>query len=121
MRYGDDEIAVLAARQRWRRVACCWYTARVAQGGSPVKKAVITSACRTAVARFLGALKGLQAPEIGAIVVQEAVRRSRLRPEEVDEVIMGNVLSAGLGQNPARQATLKGGLPETVPALTVNK
>jgi acetyl-CoA C-acetyltransferase len=86
-----------------------------------VNKAVITSSCRTAVGKFLGALKGLQAPELGAIVVREAVRRSRLSPEEADEVILGNVLSAGLGQNPARQAALKAGLPVTVPALTVNK
>ncbi len=86
-----------------------------------MQRAVITSACRTAVGRFLGALKGLQAPELGASVVREVVRRSKLRPEEVDEVIMGNVLSAGLGQNPARQAALKGGLPVTVPALTINK
>jgi acetyl-CoA C-acetyltransferase len=86
-----------------------------------MKKAVIVSACRTPVGKFLGSLKGLQATDLGAIVVKEAVRRADLRPEQVDEVIMGNVLSAGLGQNPARQAALKGGLPVTVPALTVNK
>lgn len=86
-----------------------------------MKKAVIVSACRTPVGRFLGSLKGLQATDLGAIAVKEAVRRADLRPEQVDEVILGNVLSAGLGQNPARQAALKGGLPVTVPALTVNK
>ena len=86
-----------------------------------MKKAVIVSACRTPVGKFLGSLKGFQATELGALSVKEAVRRADLRPEQVDEVIMGNVLSAGLGQNPARQAALKGGLPVTVPALTVNK
>ncbi|HEV8701001.1 MAG TPA: acetyl-CoA C-acetyltransferase [Candidatus Polarisedimenticolia bacterium] len=86
-----------------------------------MKKAVIVSACRTPVGKFLGALKGFQATDLGALAVKEAVRRADLRPEQVDEVIMGNVLSAGLGQNPARQAALRGGLPVTVPALTVNK
>ncbi|MEK7798768.1 MAG: beta-ketoacyl synthase N-terminal-like domain-containing protein, partial [Acidobacteriota bacterium] len=86
-----------------------------------MKKAVIVSACRTPVGKFLGSLKGFQATDLGALSVKEAVRRADLRPEQVDEVIMGNVLSAGLGQNPARQAALKGGLPVTVPALTVNK
>ncbi|HEU4401721.1 MAG TPA: acetyl-CoA C-acetyltransferase [Candidatus Polarisedimenticolia bacterium] len=84
-------------------------------------KAVIVSACRTPIGRFLGSLKGLAATEIGALVVREAVRRAGVRVEEIDEVIMGNVLSAGLGQNPARQAALKGGLPVAVPALTINK
>ncbi len=86
-----------------------------------MKRAVIASACRTPVGKFLGALKSFPATELGAIVVREALRRAGTRPERVDEVIMGNVLSAGLGQNPARQAALKGGLPVTVPALTVNK
>jgi len=86
-----------------------------------MRKAIIVSACRTPVGKFLGSLKEVRAPELGAIVVKEAVRRAGVRPEEIDEVIMGNVLSAGLGQNPARQAALKGGLPVTVPALTVNK
>ncbi len=86
-----------------------------------MKKAVIVGACRTPVGKFLGSLKGFSATELGALAVKEAVRRAGIRPEEVDEVIMGNVLSAGLGQNPARQAALKGGLPVTVPALTVNK
>ncbi len=84
-------------------------------------KAVIVSACRTPVGKFLGSLKGFTATELGALVVKEAVGRAGIRPDEVDEVIMGNVLSAGLGQNPARQAALKGGLPVTVPALTINK
>ena len=86
-----------------------------------MRKAVIVSACRTPVGKFLGTLKGFSAVELGATVVHEAMRRAGVAAEEVDEVIMGNVLSAGLGQNPARQAALKGGLPVTVPALTVNK
>ncbi len=86
-----------------------------------MRKAVIVSACRTPVGRFLGSLAHAPAPELGALVVKEAARRAGVRPEEVDEVIMGNVLSAGLGQNPARQAAIKGGLPVTVPAVTVNK
>jgi acetyl-CoA C-acetyltransferase len=84
-------------------------------------KAVIVSACRTAVGRFLGSLKALQATELGAVVVREAVARAGASPDDVEEVIMGNVLSAGLGQNPARQAAIRAGLPVTVPALTINK
>src|SRR5213593_1544328 len=84
-------------------------------------KAVIVSACRTPVGRFLGSLKGFGAPELGALVVKEAVARAEMRPDDVEEVIMGNVLSAGLGQNPARQAAIKAGLPVKVPAFTLNK
>src|SRR5712692_11694277 len=87
----------------------------------PMKNAMIASACRTPVGKFLGSLKGFAATELGAVVVREAVRRAGVRADEIDEVIMGNVLTAGLGQNPARQAALKGGLPVTVPALTINK
>ena len=86
-----------------------------------MKNAVIVGACRTAVGKFLGSLKGLPATELGALVVKETLKRSGVRPEDVEDVIMGNVISAGLGQNPARQAALKGGLPVTVPALTINK
>lgn len=82
---------------------------------------VIISAVRTAVGKFLGGLNRLSATELGAQVVREAVRRAGVRPEEVDEVIMGNVVSAGLGQNPARQAALNGGLPPSVAAITINK
>jgi len=82
---------------------------------------VILSAVRTPVGRFLGTLKSLTAPELGSIVVREAVKRAGLEPSAVDEVIMGNVLQAGVGQNPARQAALKAGLPVTVGALTINK
>ncbi|HUC76600.1 MAG TPA: acetyl-CoA C-acetyltransferase [Vicinamibacterales bacterium] len=82
---------------------------------------VIVSAVRTPTGKFLGALKSLTAPELGALVVAEAVRRAGVDPRIVDECIMGNVVSAGLGQNPARQAALKGGLPDHVAAVTVNK
>src|SRR6266481_4436370 len=85
------------------------------------REAVIISAVRTPVGKFLGALKSLKATELGAIAVCEAVKRAGVRPEDVDEVIMGCVIQAGLGQNPARQAALNGGLPSTVSAVTVNK
>jgi acetyl-CoA C-acetyltransferase len=88
---------------------------------SELNEAVIISATRTPVGKFLGSLKGFSAPALGAIVVREAVRRSGVRPEDVDEVVMGCVIQAGLGQNPARQAALRGGLPNTVAAVTVNK
>ena len=86
-----------------------------------LNEAVIISAARTPVGKFLGSLKGFSAPELGAIVVRESVKRAGINPEDVDEVIMGCVIQAGLGQNPARQAALKGGLPSTVSAVTVNK
>jgi acetyl-CoA C-acetyltransferase len=88
---------------------------------SEIKEAVIISAVRTPVGKFLGALKGFKATELGAIAVRESVKRAGVRPEDVDEVIMGCVIQAGLGQNPARQAALHGGLPDTVSAVTVNK
>jgi acetyl-CoA C-acetyltransferase len=88
---------------------------------SEIKEAVIISAVRTPVGKFLGALKSFKATELGAIVVREAVKRAGVSPEAVDEVIMGCVIQAGLGQNPARQAALHGGLPNTVSAVTVNK
>jgi acetyl-CoA C-acetyltransferase len=83
--------------------------------------AVILSAARTPTGKFLGALKSLTAPELGAIAVREAMARAGVVPEAVDECILGNVVSAGLGQAPARQAALRAGLPETVGALTINK
>jgi len=86
-----------------------------------LNEAVIISAARTPVGKFLGSLKGFSATELGAIVVRESVKRAGVRPEDVDEVIMGCVIQAGLGQNPARQAALNGGLPSTVSAVTVNK
>jgi acetyl-CoA C-acetyltransferase len=86
-----------------------------------VREAVIVSAARTPTGKFLGALKGFAATELGALVVKEAVRRAGIDPEIVDECIMGNVVGAGLGQNPARQAALNGGLPDHVAAVTINK
>lgn len=82
---------------------------------------VILSAVRTPIGKFLGSLSSLSAPRMGALVVAEAIRRAGVSPDAVDEVIMGNVLAAGLGQNPARQAALFGGLPPQVGAVTVNK
>jgi len=86
-----------------------------------VRESVIVSAVRTPTGKFLGGLKGFTAPQLGALAVAEAVRRAGIDPGIVDECIMGNVVSAGLGQNPARQAALNGGLPDHVAALTVNK
>jgi acetyl-CoA C-acetyltransferase len=82
---------------------------------------VIVSAVRTPVGKFQGSLSGMSATQLGALAVREAVKRAGLAPEQVDECIMGNVVSAGLGQNPARQAALYGGLPPEVSALTINK
>src|SRR6201987_4372096 len=82
---------------------------------------VIISACRTPVGKFQGSLSDLSATQLGAIVVGEAVKRAGIEPGQVDECIMGNVVSAGLGQNPARQAALFGGLSPEVGAMTVNK
>ena len=86
-----------------------------------MRESVIVSAVRTPTGKFLGAPKGFTAPQLGALAVAEAVRRAGLDPAIVDECIMGNVVSAGLGQNPARQAALRGGLPDHVAALTINK
>src|SRR4051794_8204668 len=82
---------------------------------------VIISGCRTPVGKFQGSLSDLKATELGAIVVREAVKRANLDPKQGNEGIMGNVVSAGLGQNPARQAAIFGGLPPEVGALTINK
>ncbi|MFL6373683.1 MAG: acetyl-CoA C-acyltransferase, partial [Pyrinomonadaceae bacterium] len=84
------------------------------------REAVIVSAARTPTGKFQGALKGFTAPELGAIAIREAVRRAGVDPAKVDEVIMGCVVPAGLGQAPARQAALKAGLPPEVSALTIN-
>jgi acetyl-CoA C-acetyltransferase len=86
-----------------------------------MKEAVIVSATRTPIGKFGGGLKDLSAPKLGAVAVREAIRRAKIDPKIVDECIMGNVISAGLGQNPARQAALWGGLPDEIAALTVNK
>src|SRR5579862_2420522 len=82
---------------------------------------VIISGCRTPVGKFQGSLSDLSAMKLGAVVVKEAVKRANLKPEQIDECIMGNVISAGLGQNPARQAAIFGGLSPEVGAMTVNK
>src|ERR1700739_1720392 len=81
---------------------------------------VIVSGCRTPVGKFQGSLSDFSAPQLGAIVVREAVKRASIDPKQVEECIMGNVVSAGLGQNPARQAAIFGGLAPLVSALTMN-
>ena len=86
-----------------------------------MEQPVILSAVRTAIGKFMGSLAPLSATQLGAIVVREAIARAGLEPAQVDEVIMGNVIQAGLGQNPARQAALGAGLPPKVAAMTVNK
>ena len=85
------------------------------------EKIVIVDAGRTAVGTFGGSLSSLPAPEMGATVIKALLERTGIKPEQVDEVILGQVLTAGSGQNPARQTTLKAGLPVAVPALTINK
>ena len=89
--------------------------------GSPVDEAVILSAARTPVGRFQGALGSVPAPELGAVAVRAAVERAGINPEEIEEVIMGNVVSAGVGQAPARQSGILSGLPSSVSATTINK
>ena len=86
-----------------------------------LEDAVIISGVRTPVGKFQGSLSDFSAPQLGAIVVKEAVKRANIQPEQVNECIMGNVVSAGLGQNPARQAAIFGGLPPSVGAMTINK
>ena len=86
-----------------------------------MEDAYLLAGARTPIGKFLGAFSTLSAPELGAIAIRESLKRANISPSAVDEVIMGNILSAGVGQAPARQAALKGGLPGTVPALTINK
>ncbi len=86
-----------------------------------MREPVIVSAVRTPTGKFLGSLKDFTAPQLGAMVVREAVRRAGIDPANVDECIMGNVVTAGEGQNPARQAALNGGLDDHVAAMTINK
>ncbi|GAC1446412.1 MAG: acetyl-CoA C-acetyltransferase [Pyrinomonadaceae bacterium] len=88
---------------------------------SNIRESVIISAVRTPTGKFQGTLKGFSATDLGAMVVRETVRRAGVKPEDVDEVIMGCVVQAGLGQNPARQVALRGGLSNRVAALTINK
>jgi acetyl-CoA C-acetyltransferase len=86
-----------------------------------MRDVVIASAVRTAVGTFGGALRDIPAVELGKIAVQEAVKRAKIKPEQVEEVILGNVLTAGQGQNPARQVLIRSGIPKEVPATTINK
>ena len=86
-----------------------------------MKEVVIASACRTPIAKFQGGLASFRAPQLGALAIQEALRRARVAPDQVEEVIFGNVLQAGLGQNPARQAARGAGIPDAVGSFTVNK
>ncbi len=86
-----------------------------------MRDVVLVAACRTPIGKFQGALSGFSAPKLGALAIQEALRRAGVPASAVDEVIMGNVLTAGLGQNPGRQAAIGAGVPNTVPAFTVNK
>src|SRR2546426_1829740 len=86
-----------------------------------MRTVVILSAARTPIGRFLGGLASIPAPRLGSIAIAEALRRAEVQKDQVDEAIVGNVLSAGLGQAPARQAVLYAGLPVSVPATTINK
>jgi acetyl-CoA C-acetyltransferase len=89
--------------------------------GATVQQPVIVSACRTPIGKFGKALVGVSSPQLGALVIEEALRRGKVAPKAVDEVIMGNVVSAGLGQNPARQSAVHAGIPFGVGSFTVNK
>jgi acetyl-CoA C-acetyltransferase len=89
--------------------------------GSMIQKVLIASAVRTPIGSFLGELTSLSATELGSIAIRAAIERAGIRPDQVDEVLMGNVLSSGLGQAPARQAALGAGVPEAVPCTTINK
>jgi acetyl-CoA C-acetyltransferase len=88
---------------------------------NPVTDIVIVAATRTAIGKFGGALAKIPAPELGATVIRELLARARLQPDQISEVILGQVLAAGSGQNPARQALIKAGLPAAIPAMTINK
>src|SRR5262245_23123833 len=83
--------------------------------------AFLLSAARTPIGKFLGGLSDLTAPQLGGLALAEALRRANVSPAQVDEVVMGNVVQAGVGQAPARQAALAAGLPDTIAAYTVNK
>ena len=86
-----------------------------------MKEVVIVAAKRTAIGKFGGSLAKVSAPELGATVIQALMAQTGVSPESIDEVILGQVLTAGAGQNPARQAVIKAGLPNTVSAMTINK
>src|SRR5258705_10103679 len=89
--------------------------------GSIPMDAFLLSAVRTPIGKFLGGLAEVPAPKLGAVAVAEAMKRAGVQPDRVDEVVMGHVVQAGTGQNPARQAALAAGLPDTIAAYTVNK
>ncbi len=84
------------------------------------RKVVLAGACRTAIGTMGGQLSSIPAPDLGAMAIKEALKRAGVKPEQVDEVYMGNVIQAGLGQNPARQAAINAGIPVEVPAITIN-
>ncbi len=86
-----------------------------------MKEAVVVSAVRTAVGTFGGSLKGISAVELGSLVIKDALQKAGVKPDQVDEVLMGCVLQTALGQNVARQAALRAGLPVEVPCTTINK
>jgi len=86
-----------------------------------MKEVVIVSAVRTAIGNFGGSLASLSATELGVIAAKEAIKRAGINPEEISETIIGNILSAGLGQNVSRQIAVKAGVPDTKPAMTINK
>ena len=86
-----------------------------------MQEVVIVAARRTAVGAFGGSLAGIAASDLGALVIKDILASTGVSPDQVDEVLLGQVLTAGVGQNPARQAAIKGGLPDSVPAMTINK
>src|SRR5438445_693923 len=97
------------------------YGPQPAPGASHMADAFLLSAVRTPIGKYLGAFADVPAPHLGAVALAEALRRARAPAERIDEVIFGNVLQAGVGQNPARQAALKAGLPDSIAAVTINK
>src|SRR5919201_3257985 len=117
--------APVSAAHEWEssgwRYAARSGTFRGPDGGAPMPTPVIVSATRTAIGTRGGALAQTPATKLGGVVVREAMRRARLEPAQVDEVILGHVLPAGLGLNPGRVAALDGGVPKEVPSFTVNK
>ena len=86
-----------------------------------MKEVVIVSAVRTPIGSFMGALSSISAPKLGAIAIEGALKKANVKPEMVDEVLMGNVVQAGTGQAPARQAAIYAGIPDSVPCTTINK
>jgi acetyl-CoA C-acetyltransferase len=86
-----------------------------------MREAVIVSAVRTPIGSFNGKFKSVSAVDLGVVAAKEAIKRAGIKPEMIDEALIGNVLQAGLGQNVARQVVIKSGIPDTVPAITINK